>query len=234
MNLVYLLAANLHLRLSVFFDSPSSPTYEQDLMHLWTATRRFLEEAFGLKTDSGNHIIKYSTNYILQMVIACGFTLLKLLNSFFAGMIDLDQGKKLFTRTIQTIRQISVVHNDLPSRLAEVLAQLWRAGGNGSPPSPSWDGSMDDTLQLKVRCRMSMSLVFDSVWRWREDFQSKGRDNLESRPAPSRLYHFPRQRLTQDRSRSEEPYEPRLKHCFHCRYHCHFCRRLPGSRNCAY
>ena len=113
------------------------------------------------------------------MIVAGGFTLLKLLNSFFANHIDLDYGKNLFNRTIWAIRSISVTMNDLPSRLAEVLAQLWRGGGAGSRVMPQDDGVMDSSLQLKVRCRMSMSLVFDSVWRWREEFQAKGRGNLE-------------------------------------------------------
>jgi hypothetical protein len=125
--------------------------------------------------------IKYASNYILQLILACGFALLKLLNSFFANMIELDQGKRLFGQTIRVIRAISVVQNDLPVRLAEVLAQLWQAGGAGGLPSPNWDGSLNDSLQLKVRCRMSMSLMYDAVWRWREEFQVKGRDNLESK-----------------------------------------------------
>ena len=30
---------------------------------------------------------------------------------------------------------------------------------------------------------MSMSLVYDSVWRWREEFQAKGKGNLECKLA---------------------------------------------------
>jgi hypothetical protein len=111
------------------------------------------------------------------MVIAAAFTLLKLLNSFFASEINLEYGRGLFTRTIRAIRDISVTNNDLPSRLAEVLAQLWRSGGAGQEKGWKWE--VDGSLQLKVRCRMSMSLVYDSVWRWREEFQAKGRGNLE-------------------------------------------------------
>lgn len=116
------------------------------------------------------------------MIIAGAFTLLKLLNSFFATLIDLENGKVLFTRTIHTIRNISVTNSDLPSRLAEVLAQLWRSGGAGLPTAREWKGGVDSGLQLKVRCRMSMSLVYDSVWRWREEFLEKGRGNLECMP----------------------------------------------------
>lgn len=177
-NKLYLRAADLHLRLSVLFDPPTTDDYREDLSALWSAVRNFLELAFDLSISPGSSI-NYATNYILQLLLACGFALLKLLNSFFARMINLDLGKRLFMQTVRVIRAISVMQNDLPMRLAEVLAQLWQAGGAGGLPSPTWDGSINDSLQLKVRCRMSMSLVFDSIWRWREEFQVKGRDNLE-------------------------------------------------------
>lgn len=78
---------------------------------------------------------------------------------------------------------MSVSNNDLPQRLAEVLAQMWRMGNTGptrqevlSNGNTSNPAEKDDSLRLKVRCRMSMSLVYDSVWRWREDFQAKGKN----------------------------------------------------------
>ncbi len=178
MSILYLRAAGLHLRLSAFFDSSDSEHYREDLLGLWLATTAYLERALTIETSAGGVLI-YASNYILQMITAAGFTLLKLLNSFFASHIDLDYGKSLFNRTIWAIRTISVTTNDLPSRLAEVLAQLWRGGGAGSRTDVNGIGSVDGSLQLKVRCRMSMSHVFDSVWRWREDFQAKGRGNLE-------------------------------------------------------
>lgn len=98
----------------------------------------------------------------------------KLGKSFFSTHIDMDYTKDLFNRTIWAIRGVSVSSNDLPERLAEVLAQMWRLGG---APTPN-NTEIDDTLTLKVRCRMSMSLLYDSVWRWREDARTKGR-NIE-------------------------------------------------------
>ena len=175
---LYLRAADLHLRLAAFFESPISTDYHRNLSRLWFSTTRFLECAFNLETHAGGVLI-YATNYILQMIIASGFTLLKLLNSFFATNIDIAYGRLMFNRTIWAIRSISVANNDLPSRLAEVLAQLWRGGGAGSRISRSDGNSVDNSLQLKVKCRMSMSLVYDSVWRWREEFQATGGGNLE-------------------------------------------------------
>lgn len=214
---VYLRAANLHLRLSAFFDSPSSNDYHIELFALWRSTTTFLEAAFNVNTAAGNLLV-YSTNYILQMIIAAGFSLLKLMNSFFARHVDFEYGRTLFNRTIQAIRSISVFTNDLPNRLAEVLAQLWRSSGAGSRLSIATNDSIDSSLQLKVKCRMSMSLVFDSVWRWREEFQAQGRGNLECMPSLSfSLFTFSLFLLASPvhannvASRAEKPNEPRLR-----------------------
>lgn len=180
---LYLRAAGLHFRLSAFFDSPDSPDYQSHLFSLWQSTSSFLECVFDLNNTAGG-LLPHASNYILQMIVAAGFALLKLLNSFFADKIKLAYGRELFLRTIQAIRTISVATNDLPSRLAEVLAQMWKSGGSGLRKGYGQSEWLDDSLQLKNRCRMSMSLVYDSVWRWREEFQAKGRGNLESKSNP--------------------------------------------------
>ena len=142
------------------------------------------------------------------MIIAAGFSLLKLMNSFFARHINIEYGRNLFNRTIQAIRIISVFPNDLPNRLAEVLAQLWRSSGAGSRLSVATSDSPDSSLQLKVKCRMSMSLVFDSVWRWREEFQAQGRGNLECNIHPVSPTH-PQSKYRQKRTNT--PNKPRSK-----------------------
>ncbi|KAL8766034.1 MAG: hypothetical protein Q9209_007063 [Squamulea sp. 1 TL-2023] len=177
-TLLYLRAAALHFRLSAFFDSPASQDYHAHLSFLWQSTTSFLECVLNL--DSAGGLLPHSSNYILQMIIAAGFTLLKLLNSFFADSVKLVHGRDLFLKTIKAIRTVSVATNDLPSRLAEVLAQLWKSGGSGLGTEQGHGRSLENSLQLKVRCRMSMSLVYDSVWRWREEFQTKERGNLET------------------------------------------------------
>lgn len=180
MNTLYIRAAALHLHLSVFFDSPTTETYNDDLRALWFATSNFLQQAFGLETQHGA-IIKFATNYILQVIIAAGFVLLKLLNSSFVRHIDFNHGRALFIRTVETIRLISITSHDLPSRLAEVLVQLWRTGDAARRGHKNPLSGPDHSLQLKVKCRMSMSLVFDSVWRWRQEFSNEGYAKLEGK-----------------------------------------------------
>lgn len=133
-----------------------------------------------LETEVGP-VLPYSPYYIYQMMVAGGCTLLKLCKSFFASHIDMEYTKGLFNRTIWAVRGVSVSSNDLPERLAEVLAQMWRLGSHERSSTKHTD--VDDTLMLKVRCRMSVSLLYDSVWRWREDARTRGR-NIEGKFTP--------------------------------------------------
>ncbi|PWY91143.1 C6 transcription factor [Aspergillus heteromorphus CBS 117.55] len=175
---LYLRASNLHLHLSAFFDDTTVKDYRERLLSLYVATTTFLEAAMNLETEVGP-VLSYTPYYMYQMMVAGGCTLLKLCKSFFAAHIDMDYAKNLFNRTIWAIRGVSVSSNDLPERLAEVLAQMWRLNNVPTPKLTADGGEVDDSLMLKVRCRMSMSLLFDSVWRWREDARTKGR-NLEA------------------------------------------------------
>ncbi|KAM7206712.1 regulatory protein LEU3 [Rhypophila sp. PSN 637] len=193
---LHLKAAGLHLRLAGFFDSSATPGYVDDLMGLWRATTNFLDYIFDGDNDcpeqyryqvNDGFLLKYATNYIQQMLVAGGFALLKLLRSFFAKSIDFNRGRDLFHKTIRAIRTTSVVQNDLYWRLAELMVQIWNGAridgtiqsyqGAGADDT---DPAIDDSLQLKVRCRHSMSLVFDSIWHWREEYQARGRGTLDA------------------------------------------------------
>lgn len=191
---LHMRAAALHLRLAGFFDSSTTPGYIDDLMGLWRATTSFLDNILEVDKvtspgqNSPGQILLYATNYIQQMLIAAGFALLKLMRSFFSKTIDFDRGRNLFHQTINAIRATSVVNNDLQWRLAELMVQMWNGARLDNNQSFDNDDSpllIDDTLQLKVRCRHSMSLVFDSVWRWREEYQAQGRGSLDGKtPSP--------------------------------------------------
>lgn len=198
---LHLKAAGLHLRLSALYDSSAAKTYFDDLMGLWRSAVSFLELLFDLDGPSEKQIpggvLRYCTGYMLNMVVAAGFTLIKLLGSFFSKDIEPGKGRALFQRAIQAIRQMSVINNDLGWRLAELMVQMWTGSRveDRSLRLQMGDGTsnqlIDDSLQLKVRCRMSMSVIFDSIWRWREDYQAVGRGNLDGQSSPSHLPAHP-------------------------------------------
>jgi hypothetical protein len=182
---IYLKAAVLHMRLSAFFSPPTLPSYRADLLRLYNATTNFLEACLSLENESSVSLpsnythglsLTYGTNYIFHMMLAAGFSLLKLMHNFLSEHeMDTQGASTLLRRTIWALRSMSVVENDLAERLAEVLHQVWKSGRVRAEPSHNiGDQSYDDSLQLKVKCRMSMSLVFDSVWRWRKNFHFQG------------------------------------------------------------
>lgn len=153
-----------------------------DLLDLYYAAKDFLDSTQRFQANTQG--LAHAPSYIYQMMLAAGFTLLKLLNSEFAHVLDRDEGRRYFSKTVYAIRSMKVQNNDLPHRLAEVLAQLWKASGSGwqAPPPNSPAGTRhpvfnrrgsqettEDPLRLKIRSRMSMSVVFDSIWRWREN-----------------------------------------------------------------
>lgn len=202
---MFLRAANLHLHLSAFFDEPTTKNYRERVLSLYVATTSFLEVVLNLETEVGP-VLSYTPYYVYQMMVAAGCTLLKLCKSFFASHIDMEYTKNLFNRTIWAIRGVSASSNDLPERLAEVLAQMWRLGGATQRANNSTD--VDDSLRLKVRCRMSMSLLFDSVWRWREDARTKGRNIEGQYQYPFTISGINKQSLTFHSSLSQKPNKP--------------------------
>lgn len=132
--------------------------------------------------DMPDSLVLYVPRYVEQMMLAAACTLLKILNSFFANHVDIVQGRTLFAKSVNGLRKLSVRSNDLPQRLAEVMAQLWKSSGASEQRLFKENGEgdeSDESLQLKVRCRSSLSLLYDAIWRWRERAGESGSANLQ-------------------------------------------------------
>ena len=192
---IYLLATNVHLCISAFFSPSTEPTYRDELFKLYSAVTEFLSVCLELGTTNSSMLtptngafngvtIAYGSVYLFQTMLAAGFALLKLNYSFLGQHgLDTESAKVMFRKTVFALRSMSASENDLPGRLAEVLAQVWLSGRVRAEPNEDniGIGDSDDSLRLKVRCRMSMSLVYDAVWRWRKNFQLKGK-SLDGKP----------------------------------------------------
>lgn len=192
---IHFYAAQMHLNLQVFFEDHSSADYQVALQELDQTVRNFINA-----TNACGHNLQYAPYYIYQMCVAAAAALLKLMNSFFgfSEYVDRDGGVQLFWNAIDSIRTMSARTNDLPQRLAEVLAQMWNAwdaarteGGVGISESVA-AGQVDSSLTLKRRYRMSMSHVFDSIWRWKEEMngdRGKLKDQLKHPTSPIATTH---------------------------------------------
>lgn len=156
-------------------------------LSLWRATTAFLDCAFQLEANT--HFLQYGTNYLCQMIVVSGFVILKLFSSFFAGELPYQRGKLLFLGAVDAIRAMSVGNNnDLAWKLAELMMRMWDdlkiVDQQGMDPEQQPRLAIDNSLTLKVRCRHSMSLVYDSLWKWREDYLEKGnRSAVDGKPS---------------------------------------------------
>ena len=116
--------------------------------------------------DHGHQILQHCPFYVYQAFLSASFVLLKVLKSdHFCTLVEVSAGHKLFNSSISALRKISVSNNDLPGRLSDVLAYLWN-----HPNRQVVCGEGRDALQLKIQSRMSMSIVYDSLWLWRNQF----------------------------------------------------------------
>lgn len=166
--MLYLRCAQLHLRLYFLFDSPTSRNYSASLMSLYESCQTLLS----LVLNSEEDFLSYCPNYIYQMTLAAGCSLYKIFKSPIMECINVADSKVLFNSAMLAIRKISVSNNDLPGRLAEVLAQLKARSNQTSRRNGTYDKNDWSSLQLKVRSRMSMSVTFDSLWEWRKGFEA--------------------------------------------------------------
>jgi transcriptional regulatory protein LEU3 len=181
---------------------------------LYFAATAYLERVFKLQRESKLHYVPY---YVMQMALAAGFTLLKLLNSDFASKLPAEKGRQFVLQTVDALRKAKVWSNDLLDRFAEVLAQLWKESSRGRSSlhsmsqSPSLSnsgmsnmfhqhnqqqhlqqqqqdqnqrkdslGDEKDPLGLTIMTRMSMSVVFDCAWKWREKQVNGAAEQLEN------------------------------------------------------
>lgn len=209
---LYHYAVALHLHLYSFFSPEARLERRDDLIALYFAATAYLERVFKVQRDGKLPHVPY---YIMQMALAAGFAMLKLLNSDFATKLPAERGRQFVLQTVDAIRKAKVWPNDLLDRFAEVLAQLWKESSRGrslhslsqspsvsnagiatmfnhhnqhqqqsqrmqdQPQRRDSTGAMDDPLGLIIRSRMSMSVVFDCAWRWREA-QVSGAEQLDN------------------------------------------------------
>lgn len=94
-------------------------------------------------------------------------TVLRLLKTYpdKIGLLEKDTKSALFS-AINLVKSISVVNNDVPGKVAEILSQLW------SHPKVYQGVDGNRVYPLQIRNRLSMNVVFDCLHWWRKLFVS--------------------------------------------------------------
>ncbi|KAK2774492.1 zn 2cys6 transcriptional activator [Colletotrichum kahawae] len=90
-------------------------------------------------------------------------------NGHFRSLVDATEGLKLVEASIAALRKMSVVNNDLPARLGDVI------GFFCALPDPTQIGgaTIEDIQLQQVRNRLSVSVVHDCLVTWRKHFMAE-------------------------------------------------------------
>ena len=161
---LYLNSGRLHINSFLFFTAKETQAIDHDgLVELYDIAYRVI---MGTRTAYDS---KFSCpDYGHRTMLLAAFIILKISRSHLAARIDLRAGEKAYFAVILALRESSLENDDLCARGAMVLAQLWTSTRVFRRP----DGIVDG-LTLHIRSRLSMGIVHDCFWWWREEFQGK-------------------------------------------------------------
>lgn len=89
--------------------------------------------------------------------------MLRILKGPFAGYVDQERGSTLLHDMINFFKSVSIEHDDKPNKVVRITEQMWKSHNLFK----SVDGGVD--FALRIRNRLSMSVVTDIGLRWKEE-----------------------------------------------------------------
>ncbi len=110
--------------------------------------------------------MELSPIFMYKFVILANFVILRVLQSDARDEVDRARGKKAYFAAIHLCKQMSVRTDDSLAKATVIFTQLWGC----TDLFRSRDGDLG-SMALHVRSRVGMSLVFDSLWSWRQRFE---------------------------------------------------------------
>ena len=106
-----------------------------------------------------------SQSFVDRTICLAGFSILRLVRSPLAQHLDLAAGEQAFFQAVQFLKSVSLQPGDIGMRTALIMHDLW----NSNKVFRRKDGRIE-SLGLRLRTRLSMSVSYDMFWYWREEF----------------------------------------------------------------
>lgn len=106
-----------------------------------------------------------SQSFVDRTICLAGFSILRLVRSPLAPHLDLASGEQAFFQAVQFLKNVSLQPGDIGTRTALIMHDLW----NSNKVFRRKDGRIE-SLGLRLRTRLSMSVSYDMFWYWREEF----------------------------------------------------------------
>ena len=147
-----------------FFAHPSNPGPDiEALSRLYSLCISTVQTAHAMTQQANFAFI--SQSFIDRTICLAGFVILKLTRSPLHQHLDLPAGEQAYYNAAQFSKATSLQSGDLGERCCQILNDLWTSNKVFRRPN----GAIE-SLGLRLRTRLSMSVSFDMFWFWREEF----------------------------------------------------------------
>jgi transcriptional regulatory protein LEU3 len=118
-----------------------------------------------MQTTQKSFLPSVSQSFIDRTITLAGFTILRLMRSPLAQHLGLLAGEQAYHQAIQFLKNVSLQRGDIHYRTAYIMSDLW----GSDKVFRNKDGHVE-SLYLRLRTRLSMSVSYDMFWYWREEF----------------------------------------------------------------
>ncbi len=145
------------------FIAPSSEIGDMNLITMYGDACSLIELATELDQEEGLAEFGDTVSNLVWSVAA--FMILRLGKSHVGDALDSKRGQRAYFSTIHLYKKQSVRSDDLTARATIILSQLWTSKLVIRQP----DGT-PDSLWLRCRNRLGLSMTWDCFWLWRQEF----------------------------------------------------------------
>ena len=116
------------------------------------------------KMDQAGLKLSAAPLFFVAIANMASVTLLRLLKSSVAQYLEVEYAKDTLFLGINIVRRLSLEKDDAAAKMVTVLSQLWNSDKAFRRPDSS------EHTALRIRTRLAMSPVFDTIWWYREEF----------------------------------------------------------------
>ncbi|KAI1660571.1 hypothetical protein F4813DRAFT_379347 [Daldinia decipiens] len=163
-NTIYLYCYRIHLLAYHFLDYPG--LNHEGLINLYTMSCRLFESL--TFQDESTGFSRACPEFVYKTTLLAAMSILKIQKSELVRHVNSASGEKAYFSAIYLCQRASFQSNDLGARGVTILGQMWTSKNMYRQP----DGRVD-SLNTRIRSRLSMSIVFDSFWWWRVEFNGQ-------------------------------------------------------------
>lgn len=178
-NALYTTLCRLHVQVLYFYKDLAAPN-DGYFSRLQSTACSFLDQVAALCEKPG--FCPTSPVFVNMAIVLSCCTLLRLLKSMVSRDLDIERSRSCLFSGINLLKRVAVDNDDTPGKCATILTQLW----SSSKAFRRLDGTEYTTL--RIRSRLVMAPILDSVWWWREEYDPQHKMSGQDSENTGKIY----------------------------------------------